>query len=111
MKETGWEIVTQIEQYLEKLEEEKQEIEQKIQQFKAIEQSIVQRNENSSPNHNATEEKNEPIVTPSKVSQQKQQIVELHHQGRTPEEIAEALQVQKGIVEVIVNMEKMKKNA
>ena len=42
MKETGWEIVGEIQHYLEKIEASKQEIDEKLAEIKAIEQTIHQ---------------------------------------------------------------------
>lgn len=119
MKETGWEIVNEIQLHLEKLAEEKELIDQKLEQMKAIEQTILKAKEEAivlndpmkAPAQEEKEAKKEIHFAVTKTPSQKQQIISLYNAGHAITEIAEQLHIPKGIVEVVVNMQKGKKQA
>lgn len=110
MKETGWEIVNQIQLYLDKLAEEKEVIEKKLEEMKAIEQTVLTA-EKEERKENAAQPDYADVLVANKTMNQKERIVALYQEGHPSEVISEQLRVQKGIVEVILNMEKMKKRA
>lgn len=97
MQDAGAEIVEQIQQCIRQFEEEKIQLEKKISEIKDAQSNFLK-------------ESNLTIEKKNKVTAKKEnnsEIVRMHREGHTIEEIAKLLNVQRGIIEVSLNFEKL----
>ena len=103
MKEAGLQVAEEIkrnaEKYIQQIELQKKEINKKLEQLKQIQYAIQYGKDNPSLSQGET-------ITKS--FDQQQEINNLFEEGYSIEQISRILHIQKGMVEVSLNMSRMK---
>lgn len=97
-------ILEEIEIYAKEIESNKKYVEEKMEEY--LLRSSVQQNKTPQ-----LEIKKEVTPTKTKDRSKKEQIIEMHNNGCSVEEIARKLELQKGVVEVTINMANALKQA
>lgn len=97
-------ILEEIEMYAKQIESNKKYVEEKVEEYQ-LRSSLLQ------DKVQLVETKKEVAPPKSKDRSKKEQIIEMHNNGYSVEEIARKLELQKGVVEVSINMANALKQA